>query len=92
MPVEIAVKMLKNLNKVAKRRKNTLIFVVFTLINYCLYIFNRILKKLYYLCTYKKRRQQHPLILLTTSCVKPLFWGWSQHERLTKNYILEFWL
>ena len=40
MSVEIAVKMLKNLNKVAKRRKNTLIFVVFTLINYCLHIFN----------------------------------------------------
>ena len=55
--------------------KNTLIFTVFTLINYCLHIFNEILKKLYYLCTYKKRRQQHPLILLTTSCVKPLFWG-----------------
>ena len=32
MSVEIAVKMLKNLNKVAKRRKNTLIFVVFTLV------------------------------------------------------------
>lgn len=54
MSVEIAVKMLKNLNKVAKRRKNTLTFVVFTLVNYCLHIFNRILKKLYYLCTYKK--------------------------------------
>lgn len=54
MSVEIAVKMLKNLNKVAKRRKNTLIFAVFTLINYCLHIFNWILKKLYYLCTYKK--------------------------------------
>lgn len=50
-------------------------FAVFTLINYCLHIFNRILKKLYYLCTYKKRRQQYPLILLTTSCVKPLFLG-----------------
>lgn len=47
MSVEIAVKMLKNLNKVAKRRKNTLIFVVFTLVNYCLHIFIRILKKLY---------------------------------------------
>ncbi len=45
MSVEIAVKMLKNLNKVAKRRKNTLIFVLFTLINYCLHIFNWILKK-----------------------------------------------
>lgn len=40
MSVEIAVKMLKNLNKVAKRRKNTLIFAVFTLINYCLHIFS----------------------------------------------------
>ena len=56
MSVEIAVKMLKNLNKVAKRRKNTLIFSVFTLVNYCLHIFNEILKKLYYLCTYKKKK------------------------------------
>ena len=75
LSVEIAVKVLKNLNKGAKRRYNALKIAIFTHISYCLHIFNEILKKLYYLCTYKKRRQQHPLILLTTSCVKPLFGG-----------------